>query len=66
MSFDPRHITGSPPIENVFEFGGITKAAIHRIPDLVFEKQVILERTLLPTIIFTIGKEVLPENGHKY
>ena len=25
--FSPRHITGSPPIENVFELGGIAKAA---------------------------------------
>ena len=27
VSFNPRHITGSPPIENVFELGGIAKAA---------------------------------------
>lgn len=25
MSFDPRHVTNSPPIENVFELGGVTK-----------------------------------------
>ena len=27
VSFYPRHITGSPPIENVFELAGIAKAA---------------------------------------
>ena len=25
VSFDPLHVTRSPPIENVFELGGITK-----------------------------------------
>ena len=28
MSFDPQHVTRFPPIENVFEVGGITTSLV--------------------------------------